>query len=1043
MERKTITMWNNWSVGFFIITCIATVGFALIHNHSAKNYASALTNYRKNAAIYAHEDAKEISHSLDYIYQGIRTISLLPSVKSIDRHGKHLDANAHASIVQIYNNMASNVAVSEIYIVPVDINPDAIDPMTGKKQEPILMFDGNVSSKTTGIGKNLVEDESQEYALLREQAAYFKEHFPNVSHIDHLRLPLLSSPELITCDNSEYATTRVDADRLGIVFSVPFYGTNGILKGTISAIIRSNIIRDMLPASNHSLINQNHKIHLAAKTPGQQTASNAWVTQGKADPNLIFSTTIPVTTADIQSNWALWVGLPDQQFLESPEVKAIHDAQYFGYLFVTLLTLLSSIVWEMQRRHSNALSIKIETRTTESKILQERALLLETLVESANDGIIITKADLENPGPEVIYVNEAFTRISGYSAKEIIGQSPRILQNEFTKRETLDEMKQTLSEGKPFKGELLNVHKNGNQYWLDISIVPVKNKDGAITHFAAIERDITQSKAKELKEKDVWVQLKRANMKAEAATRDLEESLARAEAANIAKGDFLANMSHELRTPMNGVLGMATLLADTKLDDEQREYVSTINSSGEGLLMLLNDILDFSKIEAGALELEHIAYNFVDTMQKTVNLLRPQAEKKNIELRMDCDAQIPNYMWGDSGRIRQIIMNLIGNAIKFTDHGHVRLKATLKDYDDKNHIHVSVEDTGIGIPAKKLGEIFEKFTQADASVTRKFGGTGLGLAITKQLVGLMGGEIGVDSAVGKGSTFWFSIPCKPAEATDEMATIEHLRTISHNDSPKMPVGEARALLVDDYHVNQVFAEKLLRKFGFQHIDTAVDGVEALLKCSETAYDVIFMDCQMPRMDGYITTQEIRALETCSMRHIPVVAMTANAMMGDREKCLNAGMDDYLSKPLRAEHLKKFIETWFTIDNSKASISATKTPSPETSITAETPVDMEQLRMFTDGDPDEEKALTELFLEQAQEMIDILTLSTGADKNEEWKSAAHRFKGSSGNLGAISLHQLCKRAENHFEGTQAEKVEILAAITAKTKQVEAFFAAKRT
>ncbi len=272
-----------------------------------------------------------------------------------------------------------------------------------------------------------------------------------------------------------------------------------------------------------------------------------------------------------------------------------------------------------------------------------RAALLETVIRSANDGIIITKSGLSNPGPEVIYVNEAFTQISGYSAEEMIGQSPRILQNEFTKRETLDEMKQALSEGKPFKGELLNVHKSGRQYWLDISIVPVKNAMGEVTHFAAIERDITEKKSKDLKEKDVWVQLKRANMKAEAAARDLEESLKKAEEANIAKGDFLANMSHELRTPMNGVLGMASLLGDTELSAEQQEYVSTINSSGESLLMLLNDILDFSKIEAGALELENIAYNFPDTIEKTANLLHPQVEKKGIELRVDCEANVPQY----------------------------------------------------------------------------------------------------------------------------------------------------------------------------------------------------------------------------------------------------------------------------------------------------------------------------------------------------------------------------------------------------------------
>jgi signal transduction histidine kinase/CheY-like chemotaxis protein/HPt (histidine-containing phosphotransfer) domain-containing protein len=532
--------------------------------------------------------------------------------------------------------------------------------------------------------------------------------------------------------------------------------------------------------------------------------------------------------------------------------------------------------------------------------------------------------------------------------------------------------------------------------------------------------------------------LKQTNLKMEAVARDLQDSLSKAEAANKAKGDFLANMSHELRTPMNGVLGMASLLVDTPLNAEQREYVSTINSSAESLLMLLNDILDFSKIEAGALELEHIAFNVVNTIHKTMNLMRSQADKKAIDLRIDCAANVPNYMWGDSGRLRQMMMNLIGNAIKFTDRGHVRLQVIMQEYDSGDQLYISVEDTGMGIPANKLNEIFEKFTQADTSVTRKYGGTGLGLAITKQLVELMGGAIGVESAEGKGSTFWLRIPCTPARASDALATIEHLRNIICYESPKMSIGEARVLLVEDYHVNQVFAEKLLRKFGLQHIDTAQDGYEALLKFNQTTYDMIFMDCQMPKMDGYITTQEIRAMEAAAPNHVPIVAMTANAMIGDREKCLNAGMDDYVSKPLRAEHLKKIIEHWFLMDTQQASIRTPFVSAPGLPEAEEAPVDMEQLRMFTDGDPAEEIALADLFLEQAQEMIGILQHATGEDDHEAWKSAAHRFKGSSGNLGAIRLHHVCKRAEIHFEDPETKKHEMLAMIKAEIKRVAAFF-----
>jgi len=676
-------------------------------------------------------------------------------------------------------------------------------------------------------------------------------------------------------------------------------------------------------------------------------------------------------------------------------------------------------------------------QTIERAQFQERALLLETVLQSANDGIIITKADLNNPGPEIIYVNEAFTKISGYMAEEVIGQSPRFLQSELTKRETLVAMKKALLAGDPFKDELLNVSKDGKDYWLDISIVPIKNAAGVVTHFAALERDITTKKEEEIREKDMWLQLKRANLKAEAATRDLQDSLAKAEAANQAKGDFLANMSHELRTPMNGVLGMAHLLIDTALDSEQKELVSTINGSAENLLMLLNDILDFSKIEAGALSLENIAFGFTDTLHQTGGLLRSQAEQKGVELVVGCETDVPAYLWGDPGRVRQILTNLIGNAIKFTERGQVSIQAKLQMREQGDRIYVAVEDTGMGIADDKLPEIFEKFTQADASVTRRYGGTGLGLAITKQLVQLMDGEIGVESAVGKGSTFWFTIPCKPAHAEDACCDAEertiHCQAMEH----RKPIGEAKVLLVDDYPVNRVFAEKLLRKFGFRHIDTAEDGVQAIERYRTSPYDMIFMDCQMPELDGYQATGKIRHLEDATPLHTPIIAMTANAMMGDREKCYRAGMDEYLSKPLRAEHLKKVLQTWFVLEEEKAAISAQRHVAalPEKDVA----VDMSQLRLFTDGDPQEEKELADLFLEQAQAMIDILVQSTDVDRCDAWKSAAHRFKGSSGNLGAMQLHHLCKDAETMAEEGQARKHEMLAAIQAETKRVEMFFA----
>lgn len=1206
MAKTFKKFFNRWFIGYLAIISIGAAIVFFVHGESEKDYITVMQGYQERLTEETQQKAQNLSNSLTYIYQGLRTISQLHSIRTIDRHGREIAPTARESIIELYNNMTSNVAVSEIYIVPVDLDPEAVDSVTGKLQEPIMMFDHNIMDKSAAT-ENLPEEEIYEYRLMREQMAYLKTHYPNTTYVDNLNPPLISGPQVITCDNTEYNITKNDADRTGLVFSVPFYGMDGALKGTISAIIRNNALRNLIPDSNHALINATTDYVLVSKQGGQSILSSEWVKRGEPDPGLIFSTAIPLTLHDPQGKWYLWAGLPDADFMARDDVKAIADFEQVSHAITALLVILSAIVWAIQQRNFTNMALKVNNHTAElehavglmellktvataaneadsisegfqsaidsicdytgwpvghvyfydkekEKLVsgkiwhlkdaaayaqfksvseetaflakqnfigevyadstpmwildvsksdiymrkeaasigglkaafgfpvfigreavavmefyspyteipnenllsvmsnigkqlgqvvertraKEKAKLLETVITGADDGIIITKADLDSPGPEIIYVNKAFTEISGYSAEEVIGKSPRFLQGEFTKRETLDAMRAALSEGKPFKDELLNYNKEGKQYWLDISIMPVHDDHGRITHYAAIERDITARKMQEIDFKNMWVQLTRANLKAEAVTRDLQVSLKKAEEANKAKSDFLANMSHELRTPMNGVLGMANLLADTPLSDEQQECVSTINSSGESLLMLLNDILDFSKIEAGALVLESIPYNAPEMIRQTAALLNINAEKKHINLLVDCDDALPDYVMGDPGRMRQIIMNLLGNAIKFTDTGYVRLSARMQEAGNTEMLHVRVEDTGTGIPANKLDEIFEKFTQADASVTRKYGGTGLGLAISKQLITIMGGTIGVESVEGKGSTFWFTVPCIRANEKDMNSYHIKAASLKCFDRELTPVAQAKALLVEDYHVNRIFAEKLLKKFGFVHIDHAENGSEALLKYRTKSYDIIFMDCQMPEIDGYQATEKIRALEQDTPLHTPIVAMTANAMMGDREKCLKAGMDDYISKPLRAEHLRAILQNFFLLEETKAAIHAAKKPTIVTAEQEEPPVDMEQLRMFTDGNADEEKALLELFLQQAQEMIEVLGQNLAPEKSSTWKSAAHRFKGSSGNLGAMKLHHLCKRAEVHFEDAEVNKLEMLGSIIAETKRVETYF-----
>ena len=396
----------------------------------------------------------------------------------------------------------------------------------------------------------------------------------------------------------------------------------------------------------------------------------------------------------------------------------------------------------------------------------------------------------------------------------------------------------------------------------------------------------------------------------EQTNNELKASNEAAQAASRAKSAFLAAMSHELRTPMNGVVGMSELLMTTDLSKAQVKSVETIRRSALSLLTILNDILDFSKIEAGQMTLESTPFNLRKTADEALALLRPQVESKGLDLIMDWPNNLPSAVVGDPTRFAQVVTNLVGNALKFTSTGYIRLRARLGPrHEDRQEYRFEIEDTGIGINPEAVGRLFTSFTQADSSTTRRFGGTGLGLAIVRRLSELMGGTCGVTSEPGKGSCFWFTLVLEPNLHSDANLTTNSFVRFRAPPSVDSSARKLRILLVEDNPINQEVASALLETLHCEC--TIADNGRLALEALATGarFDLILMDCQMPEMDGFEATRRIRAHESASDAHVPIVALTANAMAGDRELCLGAGMDDFLSKPFQLHELSSMLGKW--------------------------------------------------------------------------------------------------------------------------------------
>jgi len=628
-----------------------------------------------------------------------------------------------------------------------------------------------------------------------------------------------------------------------------------------------------------------------------------------------------------------------------------------------------------------------------------KELRLSAHAFEAHEGILIC-----NNENKILRVNQAFTQITGYSANDIIGKSPNVFSSGYHNKQFFDDMWAVIKKKGRWEGEVYNKRKNGDIYpeWLGISTV--KDKDGIVTYYVAHFIDI--SKRKE-------------------AENNLKQAIDEAEQANQAKSAFLATMSHEIRTPINAILGSIDLIKDFSLHKEQLKFLDLVDKSAKSLLNIINDILDFSKIEADKVEIENNPFLLPALIDEVLQMLTPKAQTQNTKLTSYINPEIPDILVSDVSRIKQVILNFLNNAVKFSKNGEVLISVLLEEKTAQYvNLRFEIKDTGIGIKYEDQKTLFDAFSQVENKSNRRFEGTGLGLAICSKLIRLLKGDLGVESELGKGSLFWFTLPLAIENRINDNVQQKQLsadkQVIVDNSVLKLHL-----LLAEDSEANISVATAVLKKAGHT-IDVARNGKEAVEAVTQSAtndkpYDLILMDLMMPEMDGIEATGLIRAMDnqaSCT----PIVAMTANAIKGDRENCLNAGMTDYISKPFVAQELLDLIQVVVRESPCKEQNQHITQQSTETELPLLEKKVLEQL-----ADDTSEELVPEMvgiFIKELNRRVEIIDKAIDSQNVADIGAEVHAIKSSAGTYGALKLQSLAKSIDALYkDGNKKQLLEL--------------------